>query len=80
MRAKTVEGTRLKRLIGKYVKAAIDQSWMGYKDAEEHNDIEENYKVARKKLWDEIDRLTSIDLTPRAEQDRLDYGPGLDYD
>lgn len=58
MRAKTAEGKRLKRLVNRYAKAVEARSWMGSMDSVDHE--------AKKLLFDEIDRLTSISLTPRS--------------
>ena len=69
MRAKTKDGERLKRLAKKYADACVELSWIGSRFPDGHDEIRADYNKARKKLFDEIYRLTSIDLTPRAVRD-----------
>ena len=69
MRAKTKDGERLKRLANSYADAKVERSWRGTKDVDEWEAIDERVNKARKQLFDEIDRLTSVDLTPRAVRD-----------
>ena len=69
MRAKTRDGERLKRLARKYADACVELSWIGSRAPDFFDDIREEHRKARKKLFDEIDRLTSLDLTPRAVMD-----------
>lgn len=69
MRAKTAEGRRLKRLATAYANAFADWTWGGGGDPEDIPEVEERLKKARRKLFDAIDSLTSIDLTPRIVAD-----------
>lgn len=69
MKVKTKQGERLKRLAQKYGNAMIDLSWLGNCPPEEHPKIKEAHDKARKALWDAIEELTSVDLTPRTVRD-----------
>lgn len=66
MKFETKEGERLKRLAREYAQACVAKSWIGNYDPKDHNIIIERYQKAKKKLYDEINRLTMIDDTPRA--------------
>ena len=65
MKATTAEGRRLKRLATAYANAFANWTWRRGGDPEGVPEIEERLKKARRKLFDAIDSLTSIDLTPR---------------
>lgn len=67
MNVKTTDGRRLKRLARAYARAVADVALekvdpSGQWDWDTHTARD----VARDKLFAEIDRLTSVDLTPRA--------------
>lgn len=71
MKARIRTGEHLKRLIRRYGDLRED---MGiYKsegtDIQEEANLHAKMLRARKALYDEIDRLTSIDLTPRPVQE-----------
>jgi hypothetical protein len=53
----TIESKKLMRLINNYAKARIERSWMGGRDAESHEEIEENLKTRLKVLKDFIKSL-----------------------
>ncbi len=70
MRAKTKDGERLKRLANKFATTSSLWTWANEFGTSAGREIaQENMYKARKRLFDEIDRLTSLDLTPRAIQD-----------
>lgn len=69
MRAKTSAGSQLKRLAKRYAEAFADLVLIGGRHPDEHAEIRQQYAKARKKLYERIDSLTSIDLTPRSVHD-----------
>ena len=70
MKAKTQQGRTLKRLATEYANAFADLTWMGAADPEDRLDIIKRVRKAKKTLFDKIDEVTGIDLTPRAVSDR----------
>lgn len=66
MRAKTTEGRRLRRLADHYAQATADLAFLGAANPLDHAAIRDRYRKAKEALYGEIDRLTSINLTPRA--------------
>lgn len=69
MRVRTQDGARLKRLAKAYADAWVEVVYIGGSDPADHDEIRERYKKARQRLHAEIDRLTGVDLTPRAVED-----------
>lgn len=66
MRAKTTEGNRLKRLAKKYAKAVADVAVEQVSPSQSEWDTRGALREAKEKLFAEIDRIMSVDLTPRA--------------
>ena len=66
MRAKTKDGERLKRLARKYAVTYADMLECGDDPTDYGATVRVMCREAKEKLYDEIDRLTSVDLTPRA--------------
>lgn len=66
MRAKTTEGAKLKRLAKKFAEATANVAVEQVSSSQFNWDTVGALDDARKKLFDEIDRITSLDLTPRA--------------
>ena len=65
MKAKTLVGRRLKRLANDFANACVDLSWLGCTHPEEHDEIRQRHRKARRRLHAAIDELTSMDITPR---------------
>lgn len=70
MRWRTAEGSRLKRLATAFAQAKSDLDFLGATDPADHEAIRNRYRAARRKLWSAIERLTSIDDTPRSVLDQ----------
>jgi hypothetical protein len=47
--------SRLKQLIERHVRAAIERSWIGSKHPSDHGDIEREYQESRRVLEEYID-------------------------
>lgn len=71
MKLKTKEEQRLWRMVRRYANAVANDSWKGGVDPEATPYIEAELKRSKEVVLAEIDRLTSIDTTPRAV--REDY-------
>lgn len=66
MKANTKEGDRLKRMAVRYARAYAEETWIGSRHPDEHQEVLDEFKAAKKALFDAIDELTAVDLTPRA--------------
>jgi hypothetical protein len=77
MRAKTAEGRHLKRLAKRYANAAVDRALEANDPRGQWGwDTRGALEDAKKKLHDEIDRITSVDLTPEPSQETTDAPRG----
>lgn len=59
MRAKTVAGRRLQKLVEEYAQAKVDLSWAGTMEPHEAEKCTEEYLRTWKTLIDAVDEVTS---------------------